>query len=73
MIDHATLKLISNFATRTHLNRDLSYSNSADGQGQGPNVFVGNYDYDNGSMASFKEEDDDRILDHNSAAAVDSN
>ena len=47
MIDHATINLISRFASRTHLTADLSHTNQDAGAGsrQHDNVAIGNYHY----------------------------
>lgn len=64
MIDHATINLISRFASRTHLTADLSHTNPDAGAGsrQHDNVAIGNYHYDDGSCHSLDEEQG-RILD----------
>lgn len=64
MIDHATINLISRFASRTHLTADLSHTNQDAGAGsrQHDNVAIGNYHYDDGSCHSLDEEQG-RILD----------
>ena len=71
MIDHATLNLVSRFASRTHLTADLSHTNQDAVNGRHDNVAVGNYHYDDGSCVSLGDEDNGRILEGAAGVSVD--
>ena len=57
MIDFPTLNLISKFVNRTPLAADLSHATHGESQTQA-NISIGNFDYDDGSLASDIEDQD---------------